>query len=430
VRKTLKRIVYLFVGLVGLALWAKVPKALSADLLVSNQGRRTVNRLDAETGAFLGDFAVLETGNPLGLAFGPDSNLYVTDNLNNQVLRFNGATGASMGTFAAGNGLDFPQGLTFGPDGNLYVASANSGTVLRFDGTTGAFINVFVTSGSGGLSYPRGLKFGPDGNLYVVSYITWSVLRYSGTTGAFLDAFVPTGSGGLFTPVDLVFGPDGNLYVTGGVFGSLGVRRYNGTTGAFMDLFAAMPCECIPYGVAFGPNGDLYVTGNPGPGVSRFAGTTGRLIGDFVPEGVSAPFFLTFFPPNKEPDCSLAVASTPELWPPNHGLVPVTVDGVTAPDGGPLSIKVTAVTQDEALDSGGGNTCPDAVVSDGAIHVRAERSGKGHGRVYSISFVASNAQGGSCTGEVEVCVPHDKGAGHSCVKDDLAVSSLGPCDSR
>jgi hypothetical protein len=38
--------------------------------------------------------------------------------------------------------------------------------------------------------------------------------------------------------------------------------------------------------------------------------------------------------------------------------------------------------------------------------LRAERSGKGNGRVYQVDFTADDGQGGSCTGSVNVGVPH------------------------
>jgi outer membrane protein assembly factor BamB len=109
---------------------------------------------------------------------------------------------------------------------DLLVGSDFTDSILRYDETTGAFLGVFASGG--GLDGPIGLVLGPDGNLYVTSG-DGSVLRYSGTTGAFIDAFVPSGSGGLDAPQDLVFGPDGNLYVTSGNSGN--VLRYNGTTG-------------------------------------------------------------------------------------------------------------------------------------------------------------------------------------------------------
>jgi len=47
--------------------------------------------------------------------------------------------------------------------------------------------------------------------------------------------------------------------------------------------------------------------------------------------------------------------------------------------------------------------------------VRAERSGHEDGRVYHIHFHSTDGRGGSCTGTVNVCVPHDQGQGNECV---------------
>ncbi|MEW6757457.1 MAG: CARDB domain-containing protein, partial [Acidobacteriota bacterium] len=52
-------------------------------------------------------------------------------------------------------------------------------------------------------------------------------------------------------------------------------------------------------------------------------------------------------PENAPPDCTRAAASPARLWPPNHKLRGVTVGGVTDPDGDPVTLAVTAITQDE-----------------------------------------------------------------------------------
>jgi CSLREA domain-containing protein len=111
------------------------------------------------------------------------------------------------------------------------------------------------------------------------------------------------------------------------------------------------------------------------------------------------------------PDCSHATASPNLLWPPNHKFVPIQITGVTNPGGGPVTITVTSIFQDEPVHSpGSGNTGPDGTgVGSSTASVRAERDGGGDGRVYHISFTATNASGGSCTGAVTVGVPHDQG---------------------
>jgi hypothetical protein len=135
---------------------------------------------------------------------------------------------------------------------------------------------------------------------------------------------------------------------------------------------------------------------------------------------------------NSPPDCSKARAKDPVLWPPNHKLVPIEIEGVTDPDGDPVVIVVGSVSQDEPLDvEGDGSTCADAEIVDGQASVRAERIGTpeipGNGRVYTLTFVASDGQGGQCKGQIRVCVPHDMGLGDSCIDDGQIYSSLGPC---
>ncbi len=88
----------------------------------------------------------------------------VSDVGSDSVLEFDAATGAFLGTFASGGGLDVPTGMTFGPDGNLCMAS-DANDILRYNGTTGAFIDQFMSGG--GIIKSRYLTFGLDGNLYV-----------------------------------------------------------------------------------------------------------------------------------------------------------------------------------------------------------------------------------------------------------------------
>lgn len=111
---------------------------------------------------------------------------------------------------------------------------------------------------------------------------------------------------------------------------------------------------------------------------------------------------------NQPPACDGAQASPAALWPPNHGFADVEILGVTDPDGDPVALSVSAITQDEPVDgTGSGDTAPDGEgVGTPTARVRAERSGNGDGRVYAISFTASDGQGGSCAGTVTVGVPH------------------------
>ncbi len=110
------------------------------------------------------------------------------------------------------------------------------------------------------------------------------------------------------------------------------------------------------------------------------------------------------------PDCSGAAASLGVIWPPNHTMVTESIVGVTDAFG---TIRVTGIQQDEPVEAiGSGNTAPDGSgVGTSTASVRAERAGPGTGRIYFISFTATNTQGAQCSGMVQAIVPHDQGQG-------------------
>jgi hypothetical protein len=130
---------------------------------------------------------------------------------------------------------------------------------------------------------------------------------------------------------------------------------------------------------------------------------------------------------NSPPVCSGVVPSTTSLWPPNHKLRPIALSGAADPDGDPVTLSITGVTQDEPVNGeADGNTSPDAVLGPGGdrVRLRAERSGRGDGRVYRLAFTASDPNGASCSGSVTVTVPHDR-RGAAAVDSGTTYDSLG-----
>jgi hypothetical protein len=92
------------------------------------------------------------------------------------------------------------------------------------------------------------------------------------------------------------------------------------------------------------------------------------------------------------------------LWPPNHHLV--TVARVTARDlvsglarGSP---HVTATSNEV------GQGAPDVVVNGTTVRLRAERSGRGSGRVYTITVNASDLAGNTAMATATCTVPHHR----------------------
>jgi hypothetical protein len=112
---------------------------------------------------------------------------------------------------------------------------------------------------------------------------------------------------------------------------------------------------------------------------------------------------------------SIDVTVAPDqLWPPNHKLQPVTATVMAADNCPNVSFVLTSVTSNEAVNGvGDGDTSPDI---DGAalgtadlqMLLRAERSGTGSGRIYTIKYTATDASNNATSASAIVVVPHSK----------------------
>jgi Calx-beta domain-containing protein len=126
-------------------------------------------------------------------------------------------------------------------------------------------------------------------------------------------------------------------------------------------------------------------------------------------------------PPNQAPDCSNVESWPSRLSAPNHKLRYVSLGGVSDPDGDYVSYEIQSVTQDEPIFRG-----PDArlALAANGVWLRAERLGRGDGRVYRIEYTASDGHDGSCGGTAIVQVPHD--AAHPVARDSgIWLNSFG-----
>jgi hypothetical protein len=133
----------------------------------------------------------------------------------------------------------------------------------------------------------------------------------------------------------------------------------------------------------------------------------------------AATVAITVRPVNDPPVCTAAIPSLDTLWPPDHRAMAVEVNGVTDVEGDVLMVTITGILQDEPTNGlGDGDTSPDGGgIGTATAQLRAERSGKGNGRIYHVTFSAGDGQGGVCTGTVLVGVPKSQGAKGAPVDD-------------
>ena len=105
-------------------------------------------------------------------------------------------------------------------------------------------------------------------------------------------------------------------------------------------------------------------------------------------------------------------ANPNDLWPPNHKMVQVTVVATATDNCDPTpDCTISNVSSNEPVNGlGDGNTAPDWVITgDLTVDLRAERSGKGDGRIYTIEVTCTDECGNSSTATAGVTVRHDKG---------------------
>ena len=153
--------------------------------------------------------------------------------------------------------------------------------------------------------------------------------------------------------------------------------------------------ECVTIVRTGVPPGNVFP---PGDTIVTYTATDGA--------GNSAAATQTVTVTASLPSITGAGADPSVLWPPNHKMVNVTVDYTLSGGCGSATCAITSITSDEPVDGlGDGDAAPDwEIVDEHHVRLRAERSGTGDGRVYTITITCSDGTN-SATQNVLVTVP-------------------------
>jgi hypothetical protein len=336
------------------------------------------------------DFPIANAIQP---TFGGGGNDGFVTKLNSQ------GTGLIYSSYLGGSESDLALDIAVDSSANTYVVgrtfstdfpTANAIQSTSSSGSTHAFVTKLNAQGSdfvystylgGRHGEARAVATNAAGNAYVTGSAT-SVFplvnplqaSYGGNSTAFITKFNSNGSvldfstyfggNGPDSGVDLAVDANGNVYVTG-----------------------------ITVSPNFPTAAPLQSTCSPNPTAPSFC---------------SADAFVAKICVGRAPTIEAISASPEMLSPPNHQMVPVSVSvSISNECNAPATCRIISVNSNEPVEgTGDGDTSPDWIITgDLTVDLRAERSGQGDGRKYSVTIACTTTTGDSSTKNVSVTVP-------------------------
>ncbi|MGV8935243.1 MAG: hypothetical protein ACOH1I_11490 [Gallionellaceae bacterium] len=172
-----------------------------------------------------------------------------------------------------------------------------------------------------------------------------------------------------------------------------------------------LPGQTLNFGVTIPTNYDPrsdYTMNDPAYLTGHF--TVGFDYSSNTNEGPASWNYTGIIVPIDTTPPTLSITLTPsKIWPPNEKMVTIAATINVWDDHDPSpEIKLESITANEVLDS---NDVKDAkfFTDDRQFQLKAEREGKNKtGRIYTVSFSATDASGNQAIATATVTVPHDE----------------------
>lgn len=245
-----------------------------------------------------GDSGPGQLVDPTGIAIGSGGAVYVSDRRADRVVEFSssgafvrtwGTTGTKNGSTPAPDGaFSMPVDLATGLNGDVYVSDEVNNRIQRFD-ANGTFLGKWGANGgtgdpgtaTGAFSGLLGIGTDPTGNVYTSEGGNHRVQKFT-STGVFLDTWGSAGQGDgqFFGPNDVAADAAGNSYVADGMDGRLDKFDPAGTFLAHWYYFTNLVRTFVDQ------NGDVYLIDVPSGGIHKYK-PDGTLIGTLSDYGGS-----------------------------------------------------------------------------------------------------------------------------------------------
>ena len=207
---------------------------------------------------------------PLGIAPGPDGNLWFTEDAGNRIGRI--TTAGTITEFPLPQPESLLRNITSGPDSRLWFTEASqTKSTIGAITTTGAIVQFTLPITN---SQPLGIAVGPDGNIWFTESNPFAgnkIGRIS-TSGSLTEFAIPTPAS---VPFDIAPGPDGNLWFTEFFGNKIGRITTSGT----IDEFTIATPLSEPRDITTGPDGRLWFTESFGARIGAI--TTGGSFAEF-----------------------------------------------------------------------------------------------------------------------------------------------------
>ena len=201
---------------------------------------------------------------PVGIAIDASGNVYISDQVNNRIQKFDmggnfvkkwGSTGNLAGQFSG------PQGIGIDSANKVYVADWGNNRIQVFD-SDGTFRTQWGSAGNadGQFNNPRAVAVDALDNIYV-SDANNRIQKFD-NLGVFLSTWGTGGTsdGQFLEPMGICIDSSGNLFVS--EWGNNRVQKFD-SNGAFVTKWGIFGLEDgqfrWAYGVAVQPTGEVYV---------------------------------------------------------------------------------------------------------------------------------------------------------------------------